>query len=55
MKTMQVLGIWTWLEEQSVKFRDWITQNYTNPLLWVGIVVIGFLVFKSVYSTLNKD
>lgn len=55
MRTMQVLGIWTWLEEQSVKFRDWITQNYNNPILWVGIVVIGFLVFKSVFSTLNKD
>jgi cytochrome b len=52
---MQILGIWQWLEEQSVKFRDWIAQHYNNPLLWVGILVIGFLVFRSVYGALNKD
>ena len=51
---VQILGIWETLEGWSNDFRDWILKNYTNPLLWVGIIVVAFVVFKSVYSTLNR-
>ena len=52
---MQILNLWDTLNEYSIKFRDWIFDNYSNPLLWVGIVVGGYLIFRGVYSTLNKD
>ena len=52
---MQILTLWEKLNEYSLQFRDWIIENYRNPLLWVGIVVGGYLIFRAVYSTLNKD
>ncbi len=52
---MQVLNLWDTLNEYSLKLRDWIFDNYSNPLLWIGIVVGGFLIFKAVFNTLNKD
>jgi len=55
MNLLQILSLWETLEEYSNKFRDWIFDNYTNPLLWIGIIVGGFLIFKTVYSVLNPD
>lgn len=55
MNMIQILSLWKTLEEYSNKFRDWIFANYSNPLLWIGLVVGGFLIFKGVYSTLNKE
>lgn len=52
---MQVLTIWETLNEWSDGFRSWLFEHYNNPLLWVGIVVGGFIIFKAVYSTLNRD
>lgn len=52
---MQILNLWDTLEEWSNNFRAWLFEHYNNPLLWIGIVVIGVVVFKSVYATLNRD
>ncbi len=52
---MQILTLWDTLNKYSLQFRDWIFDNYTNPLLWVGLVVGGYIIFRAVYSTLNKD
>ena len=49
-----VASIWETLEGWAGSFRDWIHRNYANPILWVGIIVVAFLVFRSVYSTLNR-
>jgi len=51
---LQLLSLWETLQEWADGFRDWIHKNYANPLLWIGIVVGGFVLFRSVYSTLNK-
>lgn len=55
MNMLQVLTLWETLEEYSNKLRDWIFANYSNPLLWIGLVVGGFLIFKAVFSALNTD
>ena len=52
---MQVLTLWEKLNEWSESFKNWIFENYHNPLLWVGIIGVGFILFKTVFSTLNKD
>ena len=55
MKLLQVLSLWETLEEYSNKLRDWIFANYSNPLLWIGLVGGGFLIFKAVFSALNTE
>ncbi len=52
---MQMLTIWEKLNEWSDSFQAWIFEHYNNPLLWLGIVAVGFIIFKAVFSTLNKD
>ena len=56
---LQILSIWNtiWetLQNWSVALREFVLRNYTNPLLWIGIIVFAFVFFKSVYSTLNRE
>ena len=55
MNWIQILSLWETLEEYSNKLRDWIFANYSNPLLWIGLVGGGFLIFKAVFSALNTE
>ena len=43
------------LKEWSDKFKDFIMNNYGNPILWVAILVFGILLYKVLYSGLNKN
>lgn len=49
------LGIMDTLEKWSEKFKDFIMDNYGNPILWVAILAFGILLFKTLYSGLNKN
>ncbi len=49
------LDIMKTLEEWSDKFKDFIMKNYSNPILWVAILAFGILLFKTLYSGLNKN
>lgn len=55
MNLVNTLSIIKKLEEWSEKFKKFITDNYSNPVLWVGILVFGILLFKVLYSGLNKN
>lgn len=54
-----MLGIWADLNEKfneiTAEFRDFIVENTRNPFLWVGIIVLGLLVFEFTYKALHKD
>lgn len=50
-----VMSIMEKLQEWSDKLKSWIMDNYTNPLLWVGILVVAFIFFKAMFGSLNKD
>lgn len=54
MKLFYTLTIMEKLDEWSKKFENWITDNYNNPILWVGILAFGILLFKVLYDGLNK-
>lgn len=47
-------GILNWLEEVMGNFKSFIVNNYTNPLLWIGLFFLGLLVFALTYNALNK-
>ncbi len=52
---MYYLSIMSKLEEWSEAIKAWIFENYSNPLLWVGIVIGGVVIFKTLFTVLNKD
>ena len=54
IQLVQFLSLWEKMEEWADSFREWIQKNYANPLLWIGILVFAFVLFRSLYSTLNK-
>ena len=54
MNIVYALDILKKLDEWSSKFEEWITDNYSNPILWVGILAFGILLFKVLYDGLNK-
>lgn len=43
-----------WFSEVTKPIKDFVLENTRNPFLWVGIIVIGLLVFELVYKSLNK-
>ena len=52
---MYVLDIMKTLEVWSEKLKNWIMDNYGNPLLWIGILLIGIVMLKFVFGTIDKD
>ncbi len=36
-------------------FKEWIINNSSNPLLWIGLFFLGILVFVVAYRALNKQ
>lgn len=34
-------------------FKNWIEKNYSNPLLWIGIVVAFLVIFGIAYSIVH--
>ena len=36
-------------------FRDFIEDNYSNPLMWLGLFILGLLIFQATYSALQKE
>lgn len=43
------------LTKQMEEFKNFILQHRDNPLLWLGMFVLGIVVFKSVYRALQKE
>jgi hypothetical protein len=43
------------LEKWVEPFKQFILDNSTNPLLWVGLFLGGVLIFFITYGALNKN
>lgn len=44
-----------WLGEAFKPLFDFFYTYRSNPLLWIGILVIGLLIFKVTYDILDKN
>lgn len=55
MNYMYAVTIMETLEKWSENLKSWIMENYGNPILWVGIVVVGLVLFKLLFGTLNRN
>lgn len=53
------LSIWTtissWVVEFFENFKAFVIENSRNPVMWIGFVIIGLLVFEFVYNALHRD
>lgn len=43
------------LNEWVEPFKNWIYDNYGNPLMWLGLFLAGLAVFFLTYSALSKN
>ena len=50
-----ILGIVDKLNEVAEPFKNFITEHHNNPLLWLGLFLLGLAVFFLTYSALNRD
>ena len=51
---IMVLNIIDGINEVANRFKEWIIDNSTNPLLYIGLFFLGIFVFVVTYRALNK-
>ncbi len=44
-----------WFVEITKNVKGFFLENSRNPFLWVGIIIIGLLIFEWVYKSLHRD
>lgn len=44
-----------WFNEVTEPVRNFLIDNSRNPFLWVGIILVGLIVFEIVYKLLHRD
>lgn len=44
-----------WAEEAVLPFKEFIIDNYGNPILWIALLGLGIFLFGFTYSSLNKN
>ena len=49
-----VLNIIDTINKVADSFKEWIIDNSTNPLLYIGLFFLGIFVFTVTYRSLNK-
>lgn len=52
---MFYLNIIDELEKVMGKFKDFVFEHYSNPLMWLGFFFIGVALFFFVYNALQKE
>lgn len=43
------------LNELMEPVKQFFLDNSRNPVLWIGIILLGLVLFEFVYNMLNKD
>lgn len=36
-------------------FRNWVIANHSNPVMWLGFILIGILIFSITFGALHKN
>ena len=47
--------IWNKINEFGVDVKNFFLENNINPFLWVGLFLLGLIIFEFVYKKLSKD
>lgn len=50
-----ILNLWETINTFADNIKDWIVENgQNNPVLWVGLFLLGLAIFGITYRTLSK-
>lgn len=49
------LSIWESIQNFLGDVKEFFVQNSHNPFLWVGIILIGLIIFELTFRALHKD
>ncbi len=49
------LSIIDWLNEKVEPVKDFIMDQGSNPIFWLGMFLAGVLIFSIVYGALHKN
>lgn len=55
MKMLYMLSIINEINKLLEKAKDWVQDNYANPVMWAAFVLVGLLVFQFTFSALQKE
>ena len=54
-----ILSIWSNIGNKITEFansvKDFFLENSRSPFLWVGILIVGLIIFEYVYRKLSGD
>lgn len=50
-----MLSIVNFFEENTRFIREWFLKHHGNPILWIGIILVGLAVFGITYAALQKE
>lgn len=50
-----VLTIWENIEQFFENVKGFFIENGNNPVLWIGLFLLGLIVFEIVFQALNKE
>ena len=50
-----ILGILESLEKSTKNIQDFLISEGRNPFIWIGLFILGLVVFFLTYSALHKD
>ena len=50
-----MLSLWDSINKVAENFKEWIIKNGTNPFLWIGLFLLGLLIFAITYKALQKE
>ncbi|MEG0826336.1 MAG: hypothetical protein RR404_02570 [Bacilli bacterium] len=49
-----LVKMWKWFVEQWEPLFNFLREHRNSPILWIGLFLLGMLIFKLTYDVLNK-
>lgn len=50
-----VLTIWENIEKFLVDVKQFFIDHTHDPVLWIGIIIVGLIIFEIVFQALHKE
>lgn len=42
------------IKKIALDVKEWFLENGSNPFVWVGIILVGLLLFEIIFKSLNE-
>lgn len=55
MNLVTMMSIGEEIAKHLENFKVWLSDNYTNPVIWIAFFGLGLFLFEFTYSSLQKE